>query len=72
LRFSGTQTLKELGPFSLSPSDGETDALLAILHSSNLIVESAGCSTTLRRSFSGFFFKFTELNGVLFLCLSAH
>jgi hypothetical protein len=61
LSFSETQTLKELNPFSLSPSDGEIDALLAILHSSNLIVESAGCSTTLRRSFSGFFFKFTEL-----------
>jgi hypothetical protein len=38
LSFPITQSHKELGPFTLSPSDGESDALLALFSSSNLLL----------------------------------
>jgi hypothetical protein len=42
LSFPITQSRKELGPFTLSPSDGESDALLALLSSSNLLLSLQG------------------------------
>jgi hypothetical protein len=49
------------------------DALLANPYSSNLLLSVSGCSTTLRRSFSGLFFYFPELKEFFSsLCLSAH
>jgi hypothetical protein len=42
LRFPITQSRKELGPFTLSPLDGEFDALLTLLSSINLLPSLQG------------------------------
>jgi hypothetical protein len=42
LSFPIAQSLKELNHFTLSPSDGESDALLALLSSSNLLLSLQG------------------------------
>jgi hypothetical protein len=42
LSFPITQSRKELSIFTLSPSDGESDALLALLGSSNLLLSLQG------------------------------
>jgi hypothetical protein len=50
-----------------------SDALLAILLLKQLLAEYSGCSATLRRSFSGLFFCFSELKEFFSsLCLSTH
>jgi hypothetical protein len=72
LSFSNTQISKEINPSSFLLQMENLDVLLAILHSSNLLMNPSGCPSTLRRSLSGFFLQNIELNRVLFLCLSAH
>jgi hypothetical protein len=57
LSFSNTHSLKELSPFPFLLQMEISDALLAILYSSNLLLSVSGCSTTLRRSLSGFFLQ---------------
>ena len=42
LSFPITQSRKELGPSTLSPSNGESDALLALLSSRNLLLSLQG------------------------------
>jgi hypothetical protein len=52
LSFSNTQISKEINPSSFLLQMENLDALMAILHSSNLLLNPLGCSATLRRSFS--------------------
>jgi hypothetical protein len=49
------------------------DALLAILHSGNLLLSVSGCLATLQRSFNGIFFNYRNLTEFSSsLCLPTH